>query len=420
MPQSSSRKLPRAVQLLIVAVLACAIVAAFGLRSIVGWLAGKPNAESAEAQAAQSQNSFRPTESQWQSLKVQTVQLKTFQDQHATDGKIANDDDATTPVFSPYSGRVTKLFVKAGDEVKQGEPLLAVEATELVQAQNDLINAVSTLHTTQAQLNLAQTTEKRQHDLYDSKGAPLKDWQQSQVDLATAQGSFRSAQIAVAAVRNRLRILGKSDADIAAIENAPDALNLSPEAMVFAPIGGVVTQRQVGLGQYINSAANGGSSPIFSIGDMTKVWLLANVHEDDAPSMRVGDPVEVHVLAFPGRRFNAKLTYVAASIDPNTHRLPVRAEVENPDGALKPEMFANFSIIIGKSIDSPAVPEEGVVYEGETARVWIVGKDKTLSVRQMRPGWVQDGMVQVLEGVQAGEQVVTSGSLFIDRAAHSD
>ncbi|MBV8097842.1 MAG: efflux RND transporter periplasmic adaptor subunit, partial [Verrucomicrobia bacterium] len=271
-----------------------------------------------------------------------------------------------------------------------------------------------------AQLNLAQTTEKRQHDLYDSKGAPLKDWQQSQVDLATAQGAFRSAQIALAAVRNRLRILGKSDADIAAIENAPDALNLSPEAMVFAPIGGVVTQRQVGLGQYINSAANGGSSPIFSIGDMTKVWLLANVHEDDAPSIRVGDPVEVHVLAFPGRRFSAKLTYVAASIDPNTHRLPVRAEVENPDGVLKPEMFANFSIIIGNAVDSPAVPEEGVVYEGDTARVWIAGKDKTLSLRQIRPGWVQEGMVQVLEGVQAGEQVVTSGSLFIDRAAHSD
>ena len=100
--------------------------------------------------------------------------------------------------------------------------MLSVEATELVQAQNDLINAVSALHTTQAQLNLAQTTEKRQHDLYDSKGAPLKDWQQSQVDLATAEGSFRSAQIALAAVRNRLRILGKSDADIAAIENTSE------------------------------------------------------------------------------------------------------------------------------------------------------------------------------------------------------
>ncbi|MBV9875499.1 MAG: efflux RND transporter periplasmic adaptor subunit [Verrucomicrobia bacterium] len=407
-------------QLLIVAFLAAAIVGIFGLRSLMGLFVGKPSSEAAEAQASSSPNSFRPTDSQWQSLKLETVKLKTFLNQHTTDGKIANDDDATTPVFSPYSGRVTKLFVKAGDEVKQGQPLLALEATELVQAQNDLISAVATLHTAQAQLNLAQTTEKRQHDLYDSKGAPLKDWQQSQVDLASAEGSSRSAQIAVAAVRNRLRILGKNDADIAAIENAPDALNLSPEATVFAPIGGVVTQRQVGLGQYINSAANGGSSPIFSIGDMMKVWLLANVHEDNAPSMRVGDPVEVHVLAFPSRRFSAKLTYVAVSIDPNTHRLPVRAEVENPDGALKPEMFANFSIIIGKSIDSPAVPEEGVVYEGETARVWIVGKDKTLSVRQIRPGWIQDGMVQALEGVQAGEQVVTSGSLFIDRAARSD
>jgi cobalt-zinc-cadmium efflux system membrane fusion protein len=420
MPQSSSPKLPTPVQLLIVAVLAAAIVVGFGLRSIIGLFAGKPSGEAVETQASPSPNSFRPTDSQWQSLKMETVESKTFQNQHTTDGKIANDDDATTPVFSPYSGRVIKLFVKAGDEVKEGQPLLAVEATELVQAQNDLINTVSTLHTTQAQLNLAQTTEKRQHDLYDSKGAPLKDWQQSQVDLATAGGSFRSAQIALAAVRNRLRILGKSDADIAAIENTSDALNLSPEAMVFAPIGGIVTQRQVGLGQYINSGANGGSSPIFSIGDMTKVWLLANVHEDDAPSMRVGDPVEVHVLAFPGRRFSAKLIYVSASIDPNTHRLPVRAEVDNPDGALKPEMFANFSIIVGNSVDSPAVPEEGVVYEGETARVWIAGKDKTLSLRQIHSGWVQDGMVQVLEGVKVGEQVVTSGSLFIDRAAHSD
>jgi membrane fusion protein, heavy metal efflux system len=416
----SSPNLPKMVQLVIVLSVAGAVALLFGLKTFGGWLVGKPNTESAETQSPTPETSFRPTDSQWQSLKVEAVQLKTFENRHGTDGKIANDDDATTPVLSPYSGRVTKLFVKAGDEVKQGQPLIEVEATELVQAQNDLINAVSALRTAQAQLNLAQTTEKRQHDLYDGKGAPLKDWQQSQVELASAEGTFRSAQIALAAVRNRLRILGKSAAEITAIENAPDALNLSPEAMVFAPIGGTVTQRQVGLGQYITSASNGGSSPIFSIGDMTKVWLLANVPEDDAPSMRVGEPVEVHVLAFPARRFSARLTYVATSIDANTHRLPVRAEVENSEGELKPEMFASFNIIIGDAVDSPAVPEEGVIYEGETARVWIAGKDKSLSLRQIRAGWVQDGMVQVLEGIQAGEQVVASGSLFIDRAAHSD
>jgi membrane fusion protein, heavy metal efflux system len=419
MPKSPSRSLPKSVQLLIVAAIALGIFGLFGLNSVTTWLTHKSNGE-AEAQPSASPNSFRPTDSQWKSLKIATVELKLFQDAHTTDGKIANDDDATTPVFTPYSGRVTKLFAKAGDEVKAGDPLLAVEATELVQAQNDLITAVAGLHTAQAQLNLAQTTEKRQHDLYDNKGAPLKDWQQSQVDLATAEGTFRSAQIALAAVRNRLRILGKSDAGIKAIEDAPDALNLTPEAMVFAPIGGIVTQRQVGLGQYINSASNGGTAPIFSIGDMTKVWLLANVREEDAPAMRLGEPVEVHVLAFPGRKFDAKLTYVASSIDPNTHRLPVRAEVENPDAALKPEMFANFSIIVGNAVSSPAVPEEAIIYEGDKARIWIAGKDKTLALREIKTGWTQDGMVQAVSGVQAGERVVTSGSLFIDRAASSD
>jgi cobalt-zinc-cadmium efflux system membrane fusion protein len=82
--------------------------------------------------------------------------------------------------------------------------------------------------------------------------------------------------------------------------------------------------------------------------------------------------------------FKAKLTYVAAAIDPNTHRLPVRAEVENPDGALKPEMFANFSIITGNAVTAPAVPEEAVIYEGQTARVWVAGKDKSLGLREIR------------------------------------
>jgi len=414
-----SSSLPKAAQLLVVLFIAVGVVAIFSFGTFMGWIFPRSNS-AAEAQPAASPNSFRPTETQWQSLKIATVQLKEFQDQHTTEGKIANDDDATTQVFSEYSGRVIKLFVRAGDQVKAGAPLLTLEAAELVQAQNDLISAVSTLNTAQAALNLAQTTEKRQHDLYNSKGAPLKDWQQSQVDLATAQGAFRSAQIALTAVRNRLRILGKSEADIAGIEHAPDALNLSPEATIFAPISGTVTQRAVGLGQYINTAANGGTSPIFSIADMTKVWLLANVREEDAPSMQLGLPVEVHVLAFPGRKFKAKLTFVATSIDPNIRRLPVRAEVENPDRALKPEMFANFSIIVGSAVTSPAMPEQGVLYEGDMARVWVVGKDKTLALRQIRPGWIQDGLVQVLSGLQAGEQVVTSGSLFIDRAAQSD
>jgi len=416
-----ARVLARRTQWFIVAGIALIIAGIFGMGSLMGrFSTAKANAPTAETSSATKPGTFRPSDAQWESLKIVPVQLTSFQAEQTAEGKIANDDDTTTPVFSPYSGRVSKLFAKAGDYVKQGAPLLAVEASEFVQGQNDLISAVATLNTARAQINLARTNEKRQHDLYDSKGGALKDWQQSQVDLATAEGGFRSGEIALAAVRNRLRILGKSDAEITAIENAPDRLNMNPEAIVYAPIGGTVTQRQVGLGQYINSAASGASNPVFSIGDMSKVWLLANVREADAPSMQLGQAVEVHVLAFPGRVFKAKLTYVAAAIDPNTHRLPVRAEVENPDGALKPEMFANFSIITGNAVTAPAVPEEAVIYEGQTARVWVAGKDKSLGLRQIRTDRTQDGMVEVLAGLQPGEAVVTSGSLFIDRAAKSD
>jgi cobalt-zinc-cadmium efflux system membrane fusion protein len=413
--------LGRRTQFFIVAGIALTGAGIFGTGSIISrFSAASANATAAETQSATKPGTFRPTDAQWENLKIVAVQPKMFQAEHTTEGKIANDDDATTPVFSPYSGRVTKLFVKAGDYVKEGAPLLAVEASEFVQGQNDLITAVAALNTARAQLDLARTNEKRQHDLYDSKGGALKDWQQSKVDLATAEGTFRSDEIALGAARNRLRILGKNDAEITAIENAPDRLTMNPEAIVYAPIAGTVTQRQIGLGQYISSTSNGGSNPVFSIGNMSKVWLLANVREADAPSMRLGHPVEVLVLAFPGRVFKAQLTFVACAIDPNTHRLPVRAEVENPDGILKPEMFANFSIITGNAVNAPAVPEEAVVYEGQTARVWVAGNDKTLGLRQIQTGRTQDGVVEVLAGLQAGESVVTSGSLFIDRAAKSE
>jgi membrane fusion protein, heavy metal efflux system len=218
----------------------------------------------------------------------------------------------------------------------------------------------------------------------------------------------------------RFRILGRSDAEIEAAETTPDLMKMNPEAVVRAPVGGTVIQRQVGLGQNIASTAAGGTTALFSIGNFSKVWLVANVREVDAPAIHLGDPVEVHVLAYPGRVFKARITYVAPSIDPNLHRLPVRAEVENPDFALKPEMFATFSIVTGQDVTAPAVPEAAVVHEGETARVWVVRDDKSVALQQVSLGQVRDGEVEVLAGLKPGETVVAGGSLFIDRAAKTE
>jgi membrane fusion protein, heavy metal efflux system len=362
---------------------------------------------------------FRPTKEQWAGFKIEPVRLVTFRPEQVTEGNIAIDDDLTTPVFSPYSGRVIKLIAKLGDYVEPGAPLFAIQASEFVQAQNDLITALANLQTARSQLAQAQTNEKRGHDLYLAQGGALKDWQQAQTDLVTAQNTVRSDDIALAAVRNRLRILGKADKEIASLEAQPTQ-KLDPVTIVSAPIGGTITQRQIGLGQYINSTAGGASNPVYTIGNLSTVWLIANVREADAPLMRIGQAVEVHVLAFPGRVFQAKISWVAPSIDPNTHRLSVRADVENPDGALKPGMFANFSIITGEAQTAPAVPQSAIVYEGDTARVWVASDDGSIAARSVRTGQIADGMVEILAGLSPGEKIVTSGALFIDRAAGSD
>jgi len=362
---------------------------------------------------------FKPTEAQWKGLKIVPVELVAFRSERVTDGNIAIDDDLTTPVFSPYSGRVVRLIAKWGDRVERGAPLFTIEASEYVQGVNDLITAVAALKTARTQLIQAQITEKRNHELYLGKGGALKDWQQSQTDLAAAQNAASGAEIALAAVRNRLRILDRSDDEVASLEAQPTQ-KIDPVVVVSAPIAGVVTQRQVGVGQYISSVTNGGANAVYTIGDLKTVWLMGNVREGDSALMHLGTPVEVRVPAYPDRVFDARISWVAAAIDPNTHRLSVRADVANPDGALKPTMFANFTIVTGAAANAPAVPRSAIVYEGDTARVWVAPSDNLLALREIRTGRTSGDLVEVVEGLSPGEKVVTSGALFIDRAVNTD
>jgi cobalt-zinc-cadmium efflux system membrane fusion protein len=407
-------RLSRRLQIAIVAIGAATVATLSGGASAYRhWFAGE---KASAAQPPPAPGTFRPTKEQWAGLKVYTVGLQSFRSEQITDGNIAINDDTTTPVFSPYSGRVTRVIAKLGDKVKAGEPLMAVQANEVVQAQNDLVASLATLGTARSQLKLAEANEQRQHDLYLAKSGALKDWLQSQADLTSAQNALKSAETARAAARNRLRILGKSSAEIAAQENSPNTQQMNAEAIVRAPITGTVVQRQVGLGQYIASAASG-SNPVYSIGNLSTVWLIANVRETDARAVRVGQPVEVSVLAYPGRVFKAHITWIAPAIDATTRRLPVRAEVENPDEALKPMMFATYSIITGAEGEAPAVPQSAVIYEGDKARVWVVRDDGTVGGRGIDVGRTSAGMVEVTQGLAAGDKIIASGTLFIDRAA---
>jgi len=357
------------------------------------------------------QQRYTPTPAEWASLTIQPVTERGFRAEHVTEGKIAIDEDRSTPVFSPYAGRVTKLLVRPGDAVVKGQPLFVIEAADNVQAQNDFIGAMTAMNKAKSALDLAQLQDRRAKDLFEGRAVPLKDYQQSQATLIQAQNDLRSSQTALEAARNKLRILGLTDEDIATFQEKG---RINPETTIFAPIAGTVVQRKIGPGQYVNAGA---SDPVYVIGDLSTVWMTAFVRETDAASVSVGQEVTFNVLALPDRPLSAQLNYVATAIDPATRRLLVRATIDNKDGMLKPEMFANVTIYSASVHPAVGVPKTALIYEGDQVRIWVAHEDRTIELRQIKPGLTNGDLVEVIGNLKPREQIVTKGSLFIDRAA---
>jgi len=415
-PQSWARALPARVQVLIVAVLVFAVGAGV-------WVAkSRTNSDVREPERAALSPSkkaagvFYPTAGQWSTLTVEPVEQRVFRAEHVTEGKIAVDEDRSTPIFSPYAGRVLKLFVKPGDTVTVGQPLFTVQAADMVQAQNDFISAATALNKARSAQNLAEIIDKRQRLLYEGKAVPLKEVQNARAALDAAENDVRSADVALEAARNRLRILGKTDQEITDFQEKG---TIDPSTLITAPIAGTIVQRKVGPGQYVGS---GQTDPVFIIGDLSTVWVVAFIRETEAPMVHVGQSIYFTVLAYPDREFPATISYVAAALDSTTRRLLVRATVNNAEGMLKPEMFASVKILTGEGDKGVAVPRDAIIYEGDTARVWVVrekGDEKAIELRRIKVGLTNGQMVEVLKGLAAGDRVVTKGSLFIDRVASS-
>src|SRR3954449_13549884 len=212
---------------------------------------------------------YTPSPAEWASLTIQPVTDRAFRAEYVTEGKIAIDEDRSTPVFSPYAGRVTRLLARPGDSVVKGQPLFVIEAADNVQAQNDFIAAMTAMNKARSALDLAKLQDTRAKDLFEGKAVPLKDYQQSQATLIQAQNDMRSSQTAMEAARNKLRILGLTDEDIATFQEKG---RINPETTIFSPITGTVVQRKIGPGQYVNSGA---SDPVFVIGNLSTVWLTA-------------------------------------------------------------------------------------------------------------------------------------------------
>jgi cobalt-zinc-cadmium efflux system membrane fusion protein len=310
-------------------------------------------------------------------------------------GSIDFNEDMAAQVFPPYPGRIVKLFAKIGDNVTRGQALLTIESPDLIQAESSLIAAAGVLDLTTHALERAK-------QLFEVQGMAEKDLQQAVSDQQTAEGALMAARDAVA-------VFGKSQADI---ERMVKSRTIDPYLVVPSPIAGRITARSAAPGDFVQP----GTAPApYSVADISRIWMNAGVAESDMPLVRHGQQIRVAVMAFPGRIFEGEISTVGATVDPQLHRGLVRAEIADPKHELLPGMFASFVIVTGAPQSAAAVPQDGIVRQGDgSMTVWIASDRHHFTKRPVKVGLQHAGYEQILEGVRPGEKIVTKGAIFLD------
>jgi len=378
-----------------------------GLRAVL-FVAALHSSVAAAEGTTKGADFVRVVPDQLHQLEVVKVEPYAFLNQRSAIGQIAFNEDSSTPVLTPFSGRVTRLIAKVGDQVKRGDPLLEIDSPEQVPPQNEFIAAQSARNKARSQLNLAQIVEKRARDLYEGKAAPFKDLQQAEAQLTAAQSDMRSTETAFEAARIRLRILGHADAEISELEQKG---TISRVSRITAPIDGTVISRKVGPGQHVKSDS---AEALYVIADVSTMWLKAQIFEQDIAFVRIGQEIEAKVTAAPNRTFKARIANIGSASDLATRRIMVRSEIGNPDGVLKSEMFATFNIDIAEPSVTPAVPIDAVIREADLATVWVQTEPMLFKRRVVDIGMQQNGLTQVRRGLAVGEQVISRGAIFVD------
>ena len=369
------------------------------LRSGVKAVSTDANAESSDSTAVKTSvargiPSVELNDKQMASVKVEPVQQYVFPVEKSAVGSIDFNEDMTVQVFTPYQGRIIELFAKVGDQVKKGETLFTIDSPDLLAADSNLIAAAGVLELTTKAL-------ERLKILYETRAVAQVVLEQAVSDQQTAEGALRTA-------RDAVRIFGKSDAEIDQIIKDRRA---DPRLVVPSPISGRVTARNAAPGLFVQP----GSAPApYSVADISTMWMLANVAESDVSSIHMGQEVKVSLLSYPDKVFEGRISTITSMVDPNSHRMLIRSDIDDPNHELRSGMFATFVIRIGDPVRSLAVPLAGLVREGDgTMTAWVTADRRRFTQRTVTIGSRKDGFRQIIDGLKPDELIATDGAVFL-------
>jgi cobalt-zinc-cadmium efflux system membrane fusion protein len=345
----------------------------------------------AKSSTPQSDPTLDLSPSQVNSIKIEPVENYLFPVDKETVGEISFADDLSVQVFPPYQGTIINAFVELGATVQKEQPLYTIRSPDLIQAESTLIGAAATF----------ELTSKELARVKGLPGISARELEQAASDQQTADGALKAA-------RDAVRVFGKTETEI---DQMISSRKIDPALVVHSPISGQITSFNAPPGLLVQPG--NGTAP-YTVADVSIKWMLANVVESDIPLFHLRQPVQVRVMAYPNRVFKGKVSKIYAAVDPNTHRVTIRSEIADPKDELRPGMLANFTIRVQNPVEAIAIPADGVVREGDgTMTAWVTTDRRHFSQRIIKTGLRTDEQVQVLEGLQRGELVVSDGAVFL-------
>jgi cobalt-zinc-cadmium efflux system membrane fusion protein len=309
----------------------------------------------------------------------------------AVAARVEVDDTRVTRVGSPVMGRIMSLSSRVGEEVKRGQVLAALNSTGLSDAQLGFLKALS-------QRQLAQRAVERAQVLLKADVIGAAELQRREAELAQASAELDAA-------RDQLTLLGMP---AEAIEELRRTRTMNSVSRVVASMDGTVMDRKVTLGQVVQPA-----DTIYEIADLSEVWLVADVPEQNAGHLAAGQSVEAQIPALPGETLQGRLSFVSATVNPETRTVMVRMEVPNPRKRLKPAMLATM-VIRDHAVRQRVVPLSSVVREGNSECLFVQRGESTFVLREVKLGPETGGRRVLIEGVNPGERIVTSGAFHLN------
>ena len=338
-----------------------------------------------------------PDSPKLQQMRLATVDLReVLEEVVAAPGKVELNPNRVSHVLMPVAGRIRAVLVRLGDAVTEGQPLIGVESPDANAALAASSQADAHLRQAASAQSKAEKDLARVKELYAFRAAALKDVTSAENDLVQAQATVESSRADVDQARQRLEVLGLK----------PGGENR--EVMVRAPISGKVLELAVAPGEYRTDTA----ASLMTVADLSTVWITSSVPESSIRLIEVGEPVDVVLAAYPGESFHGRVTRIADTVDAETRTVKVQAELANPGGRFRPEMFGSIRHSHGPK-PVPVIPLGAVIQTGQGAVVYRETEKGVFERIAVTVGTPRDGYVRVLSGLRAGERVVADGGVLL-------